>query len=119
MESIVGRLEYGNFAMLFTGDAEKEIEADLLKNHADKLAANVLKSPHHGSKTSSAPEFLDAVKPKVALISLGAGNDYGHPHGITLKKYDSRGIKTYRTDINGGITVTTDGKDYSVTAEKE
>ena len=119
LESIVGRLEYGDFAMLFTGDAEAENEAELLATHADKLAAQVLKVPHHGSKTSSSPKFLDAVKPQTALISLGANNDYGHPHGVTLKKYDSRGVKVYRTDLNGAITIVTDGKKYSVAAEKE
>ena len=119
LDSIVGRLEYGKFAMLFTGDAEAENEEFLLGKHAESLSAQVIKVPHHGSKTSSTPKFLDAVKPETALISLGAGNDYGHPHGVTLKKYESRGVKIYRTDLNGAITITTDGKDYSVVAEKE
>ena len=120
MESIVGRLQYGEFTMLFTGDAEKEIETEhLLKNHRDELKSDVLKSPHHGSKTSSSPDFLDAVAPKYAVISLGANNDYGHPHGVTLKKYDARGIKTLRTDLNGTITITTDGKKYDFAVEKE
>ena len=119
LESVVGRLEYGDFTMLFTGDAERENEEELLKKHAEDIVAKVIKVPHHGSKTSSSPEFLDAVKPKDALISLGAGNDYGHPHAVTLKKYAARDIKVYRTDTNGAITVATDGKSYTVKAQKE
>ena len=118
MESIVGLLTFGDFTMLLTGDAEKEIEIGLVKKYGDKLRSNILKSPHHGSKTSSSPEFLDKVAPEAAIISLGAGNDYGHPHAVTLKKYDSRGIKTYRTDTDGTVTIISDGKTYEIAAEK-
>lgn len=118
-ESIVGRLDFGDVHILFTGDVEKEGEARLAQKYAAALKSDVLKAPHHGSKTSSSQEFLNAVRPDAALMSLGAGNDYGHPHAVTLKRYEKNGIATYRTDLNGAITIVTDGKTYSITPEKE
>lgn len=120
LNSIVGRLQYGSFTMLFTGDAEKETEAGILERHkAADLQSEVLKSPHHGSHTSSTQAFLEAVHPEVALISCGAGNDYGHPHKEILQRYQKDGIKVYRTDLQGTITITTDGQTYQVKGEKE
>ena len=116
-ESIVGRLSFGSFSMLFTGDAEKETEQSILTGHAAELKSTVLKSPHHGSKTSSSKEYLRAVQPEVCLISCGQNNDYGHPHKETLKKYQAIHAKVYETDKNGTITVQSDGKTY--TAEEE
>ena len=117
-ESIVGKLEYGEFTMLFTGDAEKEAEAEMVDAYGSNLTAKILKSPHHGSKTSSSQKFLQTVKPEAALISLGTGNDYGHPHKQTMERYEKQGIKIYRTDEDGAITVTTDGKTYDIKKEK-
>lgn len=116
--SIVARLVYHSFSLLLTGDAEEEAEARLLKKDAAGLKSTLLKSGHHGSRTSSSVPFLQAVNPEAALISLGAGNEYHHPHPSTLKKYNERKIKVYRTDTDGTITVTTDGKNYSIAKER-
>lgn len=116
--SIVGKLIYGQFSMLFTGDAEKEAEERLQKNYASELRANVLKSPHHGSRTSSSWPFLKAVSPDAITISAGADNEYQHPHTVTLKKYTELKAQIYRTDLNGSIRITSDGKTYQMIKEK-
>lgn len=119
INSIVGRLEYGDFTMLFTGDAEKETENSMLSRHsAAEIKSLVLKSPHHGSKTSSTAAFLKATAPEAVVISCGAGNDYGHPHKEVLERYKKFNIKVWRTDQGGTIAVTSDGKTYSVKEEK-
>lgn len=117
-ESVVGKLTFGKFSMLFTGDAEKEAEATIAAQFGSELKSQVLKSPHHGSKTSSSAAYLRLVQPEVCLISCGAGNDYGHPHKETLKKYQALHAKVYETDKNGTITVTSDGTGYEVKEEK-
>ena len=117
--SIVGRLEYGNFTMLFTGDAEKETEKAVLSHHsAAEIKSLVLKAPHHGSKTSSTAAFLKAAAPEAVAISCGAGNEYGHPHTEVLERYKKFNIKVYRTDQGGTIAVISDGKTYNVKEEK-
>lgn len=117
--SIVAKLIYGSFSMLFTGDAEKQSELRMVKNNSTDLKSAVLKVGHHGSNTSSSPEFLKAVAPQEAVISAGIDNDYHHPHPSTLKKLDSQKTKVYRTDRNGTVTITSDGKTYSISKEKE
>ncbi len=117
-ESVVGRLTFGQFAMLFTGDAEKEAEASIAARYGSELKSQVLKAPHHGSKTSSSAAYLRLVQPETCVISCGAGNDYGHPHKETLKKYAAIHAETYETDKNGTITITSDGKSYEVKEEK-
>lgn len=116
--SIVTRLAYGNISFLFTGDIEKAAE-DAVLAQAGPLKTTILKSPHHGSSTSSSAEFLKAVSPETTIISCGANNDYHHPHPSTLKKMNQARIKIFRTDLNGSIVVTTDGNKYQVKAEKE
>jgi competence protein ComEC len=116
--SVVTKLMYRNFSMLLTGDAEKESEARMLKAYRTELKSNVLKVGHHGSNTSSSVDFLKAVAPEVAVISLGANNDYHHPHPTTLKRYEEAKVKVYRTDTNGTVTINSDGKTYTVTKEK-
>lgn len=116
--SIVAKLEYGTFAMLLTGDAEKDSENRMLSKYGNQLKSAVLKVGHHGSNTSSSPEFLRIVEPETAIISVGANNDYHHPHPSTLKKYADRKVKLYRTDTNGIVTITSDGKSYHVSKEK-
>lgn len=117
--SVVAKLIYGNFSMLLTGDAEQEAEAHMLEKFAGELRSTVLKSGHHGSNTSSSPAFLKAVAPEVAIISVGVNNDYHHPHPSTLKKYADLKLKVYRTDLNGTVTVTSDGQTYAITQEKQ
>lgn len=116
-ESVVGKLIFDNFSMMFTGDAEREEEKSIIVSYANELQSKILKSGHHGSKTSSSSDFLRKVAPEVAVISCGAGNDYGHPHRETIEKYKKNKIKFYETDKNGTITITTDGKSYNVTTE--
>lgn len=119
INSLVGRLTYGDFAMMFTGDAEKPTEQALLARHPGSgLKCQVLKAGHHGSKTSSSAAFLKAVHPEVALISCGEGNAYHHPHPSVRRSYEKHHIDFYRTDVNGTITIETDGKTYRVTPER-
>ena len=113
--SIVIKLEYGNNSFLLTGDAEDVSEKEML-NKGLNLKADVLKAGHHGSSSSSTEEFLNAVNPKYAVISVGKDNDYGHPHKETLQKFSSRGIKVYRTDESGTIVATSDGNNITFNA---
>ncbi|MBQ4404260.1 MAG: MBL fold metallo-hydrolase [Selenomonadaceae bacterium] len=124
-ESVVGKLTYKKFSMLFTGDAEKEVEAALLSNNKTKnLKCDVLKSGHHGSYTASTKDFIAAVNPSYVLISCGPDeerrNTYGHPHLEPLENYLAQGIDEKNilcTRWNGTITVTSDGKSFSVQPE--
>jgi competence protein ComEC len=109
--SLVFRLEYGRFRMLFTGDAGAETEQRLLAGH-DDLRADVLKVGHHGSAYGTTEAFLGAVAPSVAIISVGRDNLFGHPAPSTIDALRARGITTYRTDRDGAVTVTTDGNSY-------
>lgn len=118
-ESVVGRLTFGNFAMLFTGDAEGPVEKDMVASYGKKLKCQVLKAGHHGSKTSSTADFLKLVQPESVVMSLGVNNQYGHPHEALLNRLQKQGIKNiYRTDANGTITIVSDGSSYSITTEK-
>lgn len=116
--SIVMKLVYGNFSMLLTGDAEHESEERMVNNYGSELKSTVLKSGHHGSNTSSSLPFMKAVAPEAAIISVGAGNDYHHPHPSTIKRYNELKIPIYRTDTDGTITVKSDGRSYNINKEK-
>lgn len=111
--SVVLMLNYGKFRALFTGDAGKWAENKMLERGAS-LKADVLKVGHHGSHYSTSSAFLAAVRPSVAVISVGAHNDYGHPASETLKKLKKAGVTVYRTDRRGDITISTDGRTWSV-----
>jgi len=117
-ESVVGRLVFGDFSMMLTGDAEKKEEQAILAADSAHVKSTILKSGHHGSKTSSSADFLRAVQPEAALISCGVNNDYGHPHKETMKKYHALNIPIYVTAENGTITVTSDGKTYKIVPER-
>jgi competence protein ComEC len=107
--SVVIRLRYGRFTMLLTGDAEAPVESLLLERGV-LGPVDVLKVGHHGSDSSSTPAFLATLVPAVAIISDGAGNDYGHPHRSTLDHLaEIPGLRLFRTDRDGSIEVTTDG----------
>lgn len=116
--SIVLRLNYGNFSMLFTGDAESKTE-DLMMNTADPLRAQVLKVAHHGSRYATSARFLEAVAPEAAVISCGAENRYGHPARQTLDRLQRAGVKIYRTDINSEVAIVTDGDKFEIHAAKQ
>lgn len=116
--SIVGKLEFGKFSILFTGDAEKQEENRLIKEQNTKLSSRIIKIGHHGSRTSSQKDFLRSVRPEAAIISDGAHNDYGHPHRETLERLKAEKITVYRTDTMGTIQIHTDGKTWAITQEK-
>lgn len=90
----------------------------MVKKYGANLKSQVIKSGHHGSRTSSSPAFLKAVAPEAAIISVGAGNEYHHPHPSLLKRYGDNKYKIYRTDTDGTVTVTSDGKTYTIAKER-
>ena len=108
--SVVIKLTYGENKFLFTGDAEKSEEDDIWTN----IKCDVLKVGHHGSATSSSANFLKKVDPTYAVISCGMGNKYGHPTDEVLERLNSRNIEVFRTDLQGTIVFTSDGKNISV-----
>lgn len=109
--SVTLRAQYGETTALFTGDAETEVEADMIEKfgRSGELDCDLLKVGHHGSDTSSSEKFLKAVSPDHAVISCGKDNDYGHPHGSILSRYEKLNIPIYRTDLEGTIIFTTTG----------
>jgi competence protein ComEC len=114
--SVVLRVVCGRTAFLMTGDMEREAEAGLLEA-AVALESTVLKVPHHGSRGSVHEEFLKSVKPTLAVISVGRGNTYGHPHPTMLEAYARKGIQVLRTDRNGAVTVLTGPSGLTVMCE--
>ena len=109
------RLVYGDTSFVMTGDAEKEAEADMLAS-GENLQGDVWKAAHHGSSTSNTGQMLDAVQPTYAVISCGKDNSYGHPHKETLEAFEKRGIQVFRTDEQGTIVATSDGKSLTFSA---
>ena len=107
--SIVLRLDYGDFSMLLMGDAEEQTELRLLGRDAD-LTARLIKIAHHGSKYATSEDFVKRVKPEAAVISTGAWNRYGHPSQSVLDILKGANVKLYRTDLQGEITITTKGR---------
>lgn len=91
--SVVTRLQFATFSALFTGDIEASVEHDMLRRHAVR-PVSMLKAAHHGSRTSSSREFLDAARPKLAVISVGRDNSYGHPHKEVLARLHAKQIPT-------------------------
>lgn len=115
--SLVCKLIYKNFSMLFTGDIEEIAEKAILSKYVNKtelLNADILKVAHHGSKTSSIKEFINTVSPKYAIIGVGKDNKFGHPSENTLKTLENRQVKIYRTDISGEIMIITDGNNVRI-----
>ncbi len=115
--SLVMKFTYGDVSFLFTGDQEADAEEDLLTSGTD-VSATVLKIGHHGSNTSTSDEFLEAVGAQCYVIEVGAQNSYNHPHQETRDKLERTGMPVYRTDLNGDIVVTTDGKTFHVYTSK-
>jgi competence protein ComEC len=107
--SIVLHLQYGQVSFLLPGDIEDRVEQRLVQANAP-LAAMVLKSPHHGSRTSSSEAFLEAVAPQVVIVSVGKDNPFGHPSPEILQRYAEHGLTVLRTDEQGTIEFVTDGK---------
>ena len=115
--SVVTRLDYGDFSMLLTGDAEAETEARLIENNAN-IKAKVLKVGHHGSKYASSDKFLRQGGFEAAIISDGADNRYGHPSQEALDRFKALGVKLYRTDLEGEVTIISRGSGYEITTER-
>jgi len=111
--SAVVKAEYGATAFLFMGDAEKQVEYELLSSGLN-LSADVLKVGHHGSGTSSTGKFIRAVRPIYGIISCGKDNDYGHPHSKVLDILNENSIDVLRTDKSGNIVISSDGINLKV-----
>jgi competence protein ComEC len=112
-DSLVLKIESKNGSILFTGDIEKEAEEDLI--HLGKwLKSDIIKVPHHGGRTSSSKKFLEMVNPKIAVISVGKGNPFNHPHRETLERYKNRGVRLFMTDIHGAVIVTLKGENPEI-----
>ena len=107
-DSLVMKITYRAVDILFTGDIGKKAESRLIAAGQD-LRSEILKVPHHGSRTSSSVPFLDAVQPRCAIVSLGQGNRYQFPHADVVARYQGRGCPMFRTDVSGAITLRTDG----------
>ena len=115
--SLVLRVTYGNTAFLLMGDAEAEVEESMLTAKTE-LAADVLVVGHHGSATSSSKNFIKAVAPRDALLSVGEDNSYNLPNTGVLTRLKEQGAALYRTDLQGTITVISDGEQITVTPAK-
>lgn len=116
--SLVLKITFGNFSILFTGDIEKVAEEKILKEYKGKqklLQSTILKVAHHGSKTSSIKEFIQKVNPKCALIGVGKDNKFGHPSNITLETLKESNTKIYRTDQCGEISIKVTKQNYYIT----
>jgi competence protein ComEC len=114
-DSLVFRVSYGDRSFLLPGDAEKLSERSILaESDPQALRSDILKIGHHGSKNSSTPDFLAAVQPRLAVISSGAENPYGHPAPQLLERLQLAGIATLRTDASGAVHILTDGKQFEV-----
>jgi len=112
-DSVVLRLKDGENSLLLTGDIERAVERSILAN-GDELAANFLKVPHHGGRTSSTPAFLQAVHPTIAAISVGEANPYGDPSPDAVERIFAEATRLLRTDRDGAVTITTDGRSMNV-----
>jgi competence protein ComEC len=116
--SPVIKMVYNKNSFLFTGDAAKESEKEMLQKGV-ALNADLLKVGHHGSNTSTTDAFLRAVSPKYAVISVGVGNDYGHPGRYTMGRLQKAGVTTYRTDQQGIIIASSDGQKISFSFQRQ
>ncbi|HKW49408.1 MAG TPA: DNA internalization-related competence protein ComEC/Rec2 [Gemmatimonadaceae bacterium] len=119
LASTIVLARFGRVRILLVGDAERPEEDWLLARYGDSLHADVLKVGHHGSSTSSSEPFLDAVRPRIALVSVGTGNSYGHPSAAVMATLAARGAQVLRTDRLGTIVVRTDGQRLMVDANGE
>lgn len=117
-ESLVIRVKYGRTTFLFTGDMQYQTEDKISEKYSDNFPITLLKVAHHGADKSTETRFIRTTMPKYAIISVGAGNRYGHPTEKVLSVLDQANVKTYRTDENGNIIVTSDGKRLTIITEK-
>jgi competence protein ComEC len=116
--SLVFKLIYNQFTMLFPGDILAAREERLGRCDQVDLVSDILLSPHHGSRTSSSKFFLDKVQPKSVIVSCGRNNRYNFPHDEVLRRYGKMGITVYRTDADGAIFISSDGRNFSIKTYK-
>ncbi len=116
--SVVVRLDYGEFSMLLTGDAEAQTEDRMIASNAN-IAAKILKVGHHGSRYATSEDFLRRGRFETAIISNGADNRYGHPSQEVLDRLRAANVRVYRTDLQGEIIITSRGEGYQVKVERE
>lgn len=102
--SIVIKMTFKKTNVLFTGDAEQEVEEKILAKNTH-IQAEIMKAAHHGSRTSNTSSYLDAIQPVMAIIQVGKGNKYDHPHQETLEKFSQRKIKIWRNDLHGTVSI--------------
>lgn len=117
-DSISVKITYGDIALLFTGDAYQNEELQMIER-TDDIKAHILQLGHHGSRTSTHPDFIQAVQPEVAIYSAGTGNTYGHPHIEAIDTIRDADVDLYGTDVHGTIIVTTDGTTYELTTSSK
>lgn len=110
--SPVIKIEYGSNSFLFTGDAERDVENEILHSN-ENISADVLKVGHHGSSTSTSGDFLNKVNPSVGVISVGQDNTYNHPNEDTIKRLTENKVTIYRTDIDGTVVISSDGSNVT------
>lgn len=116
-DSVVVRVRYGDSRFLFMGDASSRVEKRLMEEGVD-VDADVLKVTHHGSRTGTSFEFLDAVAPEVSVVSVGEDNSYNLPNIEVMRRLEDFGCDVYRTDEDGTVTVNSDGENITVKTEK-
>ena len=112
--SLVLKAAFGSKSFLFTGDIKAKGESDLVKTSGNLLKSTVLVVPHHGSKSSSTDVFVDTVDPEIAIVPVGWNNRYKFPHPEVLERYKSKRCRILRTDENGAVMMSTDGKSLKV-----
>ena len=117
--SIVLRLSYGETSFMLSGDAEDDQEAYLVEEYGDQLRSTVLKAGHHGSSSSSSDAFVDAVDPRVAVVSSAYDSQYGHPHEEVLQRFADRSVPTYWTATHGDVVFVSDGANVSVRTQRD
>lgn len=110
--SIVGRLSYKDVSILLTGDVENDAQTDIVSTYGGELSSDILKVAHHGSKNATSESLLSVVEPEIALISVGEGNSFGHPHKETLDLLEKFGVQTFRTDCDSTISIISDGINF-------
>lgn len=116
--SLIIKMTDGTVDLLFEGDASSSVEGHMDGMFGSAMDVEVLKVGHHGSSSSTSASFLSQTTPAVAIIEVGTGNTYGHPANQTLDRLSAAGAQVYRTDLNGTITITTDGTTWAVVCER-
>lgn len=116
--SIVGKLSYYDFDIIFSGDSENHAQQEIINLYKEELPAEIFKVSHHGSKNGALKEFINIINPELSIICVGDKNRFGHPHQILLDELTSSGSKVLRTDQNGRIKITSDGQSYWTKSHK-